>query len=32
VIVREGQFTSIDLGVVIERHNALAQELVQAVH
>eukprot|EP01037_Dinobryon_pediforme_P022091 gene22091-23139_t len=31
VIVREGQFTSIDLGVVIERHNTLAQELVQAV-
>ena len=30
VIVRDGQFTSIDLGVVIERHNVLARELMQA--
>lgn len=30
VIVREGQFTSIDLGVVLERHNALSLQLAEA--
>jgi len=30
VVVRDGQFTTIDLGSVIERHNALAFELANA--
>ncbi|WP_034292178.1 8-oxoguanine deaminase [Herbaspirillum sp. RV1423] len=30
VIVRDGQFTTIDLGMVIERHNTLAFELADA--
>lgn len=30
VIVREGQLTTIDLGVVLERHNHLSLELAQA--
>jgi hypothetical protein len=29
VIVREGQLTTVDLGPLIERHNALALELVR---
>ncbi len=32
VIVRDGQCTTIDLGMVIERHNALAFELAEAAH
>jgi cytosine/adenosine deaminase-related metal-dependent hydrolase len=32
VIVREGQCTTIELGAVLERHNALALQLAQAVH
>ena len=27
VVVREGQLTSVDLGPLIERHNALARQL-----
>jgi cytosine/adenosine deaminase-related metal-dependent hydrolase len=32
VIVREGQFTSIDLGVVMERHNRLSLELANSAN
>ena len=30
VVVRQGQLTTVDLGPLVERHNALAQQLVQA--
>jgi cytosine/adenosine deaminase-related metal-dependent hydrolase len=32
VVVREGQLASLDLGPLLERHNALALELVRAAH
>jgi hypothetical protein len=28
-VVREGQITTVDLGPLIERHNALAQQLAE---
>ena len=32
VVVEEGQLLTVDLGPVIERHNKIAKELVEAVH
>jgi hypothetical protein len=29
VVVREGQITTVDLGPLIERHNAMAQQLAE---
>nr|MBP6816889.1 8-oxoguanine deaminase [Burkholderiaceae bacterium] len=30
VVVREGQLTTVDLPVLVERHNAMARQLVEA--
>ena len=32
VVVKDGQFTTIDLGNVLERHNQLAHDLAEAAH
>ncbi len=32
VVVRDGQLTTLELPVLVERHNALAQQLANAVH